>query len=469
MGNAYIGVADDLSAVWYNPAGLTQLIGGKKNIQQFGVSLVTLGITVDEPVASPQSGTSHYSAKMPSNIPFLRTLGGLALTDWCYLAPFPNLITFAGYSEFSDTQTDIRFNGYVVSNFTLDLIPSIAFKIHKMLSVGFGLNINMFNQFKQQNILGDGYLLGSAADLISQMTGTHVDPKVLTGNPALSFLLDGKDDGKLLVRTDKEFPTGIKPVNDVDINFRDVGFNVGILTKPLDWLRIGVKYRSEIRDHIEGDIALVVNPFDPLVQLTQNTPLAITDDTKRFKMTFALPQQIGLGIAIQPLDWFLWSVDYTWTDWHHARKSDDLFVGGGGLGPTHVTMFSVPRHYNSVSSVRTGLEFKLAPNFFVEGGFWYDPSPCPDEEWDISSGLNDYYIYSLGAGYKGLFNGRVDINTHFQYVTTNKRYIGVGEGKHLGGTKAAGDPLVGGVPNEDFSMVIDGQVVNWGLDFTIHF
>jgi len=464
MGNAYIGVADDLSAVWYNPAGLTQLIGGKKTTQMVGSSFNTLGITVDEPVSSPTTYGAHYSARLPSNIPFLRTSVGFQLADWCYLAPLPTLITFAGYSEFSETKGDIRFNGYVVSTLNMDWIPSIAFKLHDRISAGFGLNVNMFNQFKQQNILGDGYLLGAASELLPNTT----PEQIIAALGPLGFK-DGYDDGKLLVRTDEEFPTGIKPVNDLDINFRDVGFNVGILTRPFDWFRIGVKYRSENRIHVEGDISLVVNPYDPLVQLLKNTPLAVADDTKRFDLVFVTPQQVGFGIAFQPIKRLLWSVDYTWTDWHHARKSDDLFVRGGGLGPTHVEKFIVPRHWKSVHSVRTGLELRLAPQLFVQGGFWYDPSPCPNEQWDMASGLNDYFIYSVGAGYKGAFNGLLDINTHLQYLTTNTRRIDVGEGKHLGGTKSYGDPLLGGVPNNDFSVEVDGQVVSWGLDFTFHF
>jgi long-chain fatty acid transport protein len=115
------------------------------------------------------------------------------------------------------------------------------------------------------------------------------------------------------------------------------------------------------------------------------------------------------------------------------------------------------------------VELQLAPQFFVQGGFFYDPSPCPDEDWDSSSGLADYFVYSLGAGYLGLLDGRLDINTHFQYLMTNNRYIDVGEGKHLGGTKKAADPLKGGAPNDDFSMVVDGDVISWGFDVTLHF
>ena len=466
MGNAYIAVADDLSAVWYNPAGLTQLIGGKRFDSFLGASFNTLVMNVREPVSSPTTGATDYSSDIVSNIPFIRSALGLEATDWCYIAPLPLYVTFGGGAQFSETEGDTRFTGYNVAEIFIDWMPSVAVKVHKKVSLGLSVNVNAFNQIKDQTKLGDGYLLGGASALIPGTT-----PEELTGNPLLAALfLDGQDDGKLLIRTDGEFPTGIKPVNDVDINFRDVGFGVGILAEPLDWLRIGVKYRSEMRVHTEGTIALEVNPNDPLVLLSQGGgPLPpITDDTERFEFVFALPRQVGVGIAVQATRWLLWSVDYTWTNWAHAQQSDNLFVLGDGLGPSHVKKFYLPQFYEDVNSVRTGVEVQLTPALAVQGGFWYDPSPITSEYWDAGAGFQDYFIYSTGIGYRGLFDGRLDINGSFQYLATNERTIGVGEGKNAGGSKFYVDPSQGDSSNRDFSLVIDGHVLVWGLDFTFH-
>jgi long-chain fatty acid transport protein len=466
MGNAYIAVADDLSAVWYNPAGLTQLIGGKRFDSVLGASFNTLVMNIREPVSSPTTGATGYSSDIVPYIPFVRSALGLEVTDRCYIAPLPLYITFGGGAQFSETQGDARFTGYNVAELFIDWMPSVAVKVHKKVSLGFSVNVNAFNQIKDQTKLGDGYLLGGASALIPGTT-----PEDLTGNPFLSALfLDGQDDGKLLIRTDGEFPTGIRPVNDVDINFRDVGFGVGILANPIEWLRIGVKYRSEMRVHTEGTIALEVNPNDPLVRLSQaGGPLpAITDDTERFEFVFALPQQVGVGVAIQATGWLLWSVDYTWTNWAHAQEADNLFVQGDGLGPSHVKKFYLPQFYEDVNSVRTGVEVQLTPALALQGGFWYDPSPVPTEYWDVGGGFSDYFIFSAGIGYRGLFDGRLDINGSFQYLVANERYIGVGEGKNAGGSKFYVDPSQGDSSNRDFSLVIDGHVLVWGLDLTFH-
>jgi long-subunit fatty acid transport protein len=222
--------------------------------------------------------------------------------------------------------------------------------------------------------------------------------------------------------------------------------------------------------HTEGTIDLVVNPNDPLVRLSQaGGPLpAITNDSERFNFVFALPRQVGLGFAIRATPWLLWSVDYTWTNWAHAQQSDNLFVGGDGLGPSHVKKFYLPQYYQNVNSVRTGLEFQLTPSLAAQAGFWYDPSPITNEYWDVGAGFENYYIYSTGLGYRGLLDGRLDINGSFQWLTTNTRYIRVNQGKNAGGTKFYVNPLEGDSSNRDFSLVIDGHVLVWGLDFTFH-
>ncbi|MEW6439896.1 MAG: outer membrane protein transport protein [bacterium] len=467
MGNAYIAVADDLSAVWYNPAGLTQLIGGKKVDHVFGVAVNTVRTTIDEPLASPRSGSSHYDGTLESLIPILHFNFGLEIGERIYLAPFPFYVTHVGGTKFPETIGDARFSGYFDAFFFMNWMPTIAYRLHEKVSVGVGLHVNAFNQIKAQQKLGDGYLLGGVSALFP---GTA--PENFTGNPILSALfLDGQDDGKLLIRTDSEFPTGIRPINDVDINFKDLGFGIGVLFEPTDWLRIGTNYRSEMAVHTEGEMALLVNPSDPLVAFTQSGILfpPVQSDTERFDLVFRLPTQLGFGIAIEPLPWLLWSVDYTWTDWGRSRRQDELFIRGDGLGPPHVTKFVVPRHWKSVHSVRTGAEVRLSPRLSLQGGFWYDPSPVPDRYYSVTSGMNDYFIYSFGAGYRGLLDGRLDVNTFFLYLASSTRRIAVGESQILGGVSKFANPLIGVSPNRDFSMEVDGDVITWGVDFTMHF
>ena len=462
MGNAYTAVSDDLSAVWYNPAGLTQLIGGRKVDQHLGVGLTTIEFHIKD-INSP-SGTLRYDSVVPANIVIPRRNMGWAINDWLYLAPIPLSATFSGVTAYPENTGNARFSGYYTSNVYMHLMPRAAVRISKTLSFGAGVDINALNQVKNQTKLGDGYLLGAAA----YVTGEDA----LLQPPLAGLFLDGQDDGKLLIRTDEEFPTGLNPINDMNLNFRDFGYQAGLLWKPRQWLRLGLKYRSEMKVDVEGQVDLVVNPNDPLVRLTQG-PLAsvlpkVGNDSERFETTMTLPRQVSVGIALQPTDSALVAVDYLWTDWGNARRRDTISVKGDGLGAAHFREINAIRNWNSVHAVRTGMELRILEQLYLRAGFTYDPSPVPDAYWDMGSGFGDYFIYSAGLGMSGLFKGRLDIDTYFQYLMSGERNIEVGESRNLGGTRYFRDPAAGERYNTDFGMEIDGGVYSFGLCFSLH-
>ena len=54
MGNAFTGVADDLSATYYNPAGLTQLIDGGA-VASVGLSFNLVDMRYSQPVVDERS------------------------------------------------------------------------------------------------------------------------------------------------------------------------------------------------------------------------------------------------------------------------------------------------------------------------------------------------------------------------------------------------------------------------------
>jgi len=224
---------------------------------------------------------------------------------------------------------------------------------------------------------------------------------------------------------------------------------------------------------VEGTIDLVLNPYDPLVRLTQG-PLGdllprVASDSERFETTMTLPQQVSLGVALQPTDRLLVAFDYLWTDWGNARVRDEIFVKGDGLGAAHIRQINAIRNWDSVHAVRTGLELLvLQPWLHLRAGFTYDPTPVPDAYWDVGSGFGDYFIYSAGLGVSDLFKGRLEINAYFQYLMSGGRSIAVGESQNLGGTKFFREPTAGIRPNTDFAMDVDGEVIAYGLCFSLH-
>jgi long-chain fatty acid transport protein len=187
-GNAFVATADNPSAIYYNPAGITQLEG---NNVRAGIYV----ISADTKYTSPSGVTAHTDAKLqpipnlyyvyaPTNFPLAFGLGvyspfGLSL-DWGKKTPFSSLA--------EDGQII-----YVCIN------PVVAWRINSKLSIAVGPTINY-----SQATLNRG----------------------IFGVPGGQFKFEGSGVG--------------------------VGFNAGVRWQPLEQLAFGVNYHSASKINYEG-------------------------------------------------------------------------------------------------------------------------------------------------------------------------------------------------------------------------
>jgi len=128
MANAFVGQADNPSAVWYNPAGMTQLDGTRISGSVIGIYPVLTHDNTD--------GTTDVS-KRDISIPFSffatnkmndKLSFGLGITN-----PFGLSTQWSGASE----------TRYVATNsnlFTVNVNPNIAYKLSDNLSIAFGID-----------------------------------------------------------------------------------------------------------------------------------------------------------------------------------------------------------------------------------------------------------------------------------------------------------------------------------------
>lgn len=140
-GNAFVATADNPSAIYYNPAGITQLDG--QNIRA-GVYLVSGGYKYDSPTGMEAKANSDfqpvpefYYVFSPKGSPLTFGLGvyapyGLSI-DWGQDTPFRTVAE-------KGTLTYLTIN------------PVIAWKIHPTLSVAIGPTVNYSKASFQQGI-----------------------------------------------------------------------------------------------------------------------------------------------------------------------------------------------------------------------------------------------------------------------------------------------------------------------------
>lgn len=258
LGNANSGqaaVAQDASTIWYNPAGLTNLPGrqvvGALNFINTSIKFENSGSTATPLGTTPAPGGNGGDA------------GGWAVVPNAYLSWQLNPQLWLGVglgapfglkTEWDDGWVG-QFNAIKSEVKTVNINPTIAWKINEVVSLGFGLNAQYLDaELTQRTFAG------------------------AAGNPFIT--VTGDDWGW--------------------------GWNIGAMFNVSPSTRIGVSYRSEIDYTIEGDIT--VSPNIP--PLLVNGPARADIDVPAMA-SIAISQQIGR-------DWTILA-DYTYTWWDSIK------------------------------------------------------------------------------------------------------------------------------------------------------
>ncbi len=200
MGTAFVGLADDFSAVFFNPAGLTQM--EQATLTCFVTSIIPMGTYRFELLGTTLADTKTASAVYPS--------GAVA-----YFKPISEkmVLGIAGYvpsgigTKWPGEDLTLLSGGtkYIWDSFIamITVSPVIAYKINDKFSVGASLNLN-YAMLKMENPAGDGENV-----------------------PYFQY---------------KEKISGIA-----------FGATLGIMVKPYDFLSIGAAFKTPISATIKGD------------------------------------------------------------------------------------------------------------------------------------------------------------------------------------------------------------------------
>lgn len=154
MANAYVAVADDTSAAWYNPAalafqdGVSVTVGGQVVIPSVDFSGATTGSMDDKTHIIPFTYISYNSDALPVTL-------GLAIN-----APFGLSTDWTN----STASFDLASGGITFSQIQLiNINPVVAFKINDNLSIAGGVSYYLVNKvafdsnFATQHGDGDGW------------------------------------------------------------------------------------------------------------------------------------------------------------------------------------------------------------------------------------------------------------------------------------------------------------------------
>jgi long-chain fatty acid transport protein len=374
MGLAFAGVADDPSAIFYNPAGLgfqehfSLMIGGEalgREKADFTGADPYPGAGVTESVQKQVFGLPHLYAVVPLTSELNFGLG--------VFAPYGLGVRWENPEQFSG-----RFISQNAVIKSLDINPVFSYRLFPQLSIAAGADVRFSKVQLERN-----------QPSVNPFTGAVVDTAHVKLN---TDLLDN----------------------------HAWGWNAGVLWKPVPSLGLGASYRSSMTVDYSGTATFIQRPtgdpiFDALVaaQLPQGEHPVAT--------SVKFPATVNIGAGIHLPAGFLLGLEADWTEWSKFSNLNislpDL-AGGATCAPAGIEICRVTG-WKDTWAYRVGLE-KTFGSFAVRGGYYYDNTPQPDRDVGPILADNDRNVVTAGFGWD---TERFGFDVGGAYIMFKKREV----------------------------------------------
>lgn len=374
LANAFAGqaaAAEDASTIFFNPAGLA-LLPGRQGVAALHV--ISPSVKFGDggscaPYFGAGAGTSSCPLGPGGNLGHAPggnggNAGDTALVPNAYgsweLMPRQLWLGLGVSVPFGlSTQWDAdwigRFHAIKSEVQTININPSVAWKINDAVSIGGGINAQ--------------HLKAELSNAISYTAAA--------GAP---------------------LGEGVATVEGDDWGW---GWNVGVMLNVTPATRLGISYRSAIEYTLDGDATFANRP----AALAAVPQLADGD----VRADIELPDMLSIAVAHQVSPRLQLLADYTRTGWDSIQNLDVIRSSGPLSGQTLTT--TALRFKNSWR-VGVGANYQLNDAWKLRAGLAHDRSPVRDEFRTPRLPDSDRTWLGLGAQWKFARNGTLD----FGYV-----------------------------------------------------
>jgi long-chain fatty acid transport protein len=359
MAGAFTGLANDASAVYFNPAGITQLNG----------TYISAGTTLILPM-------SKFNGIEGAQIPGL-------------LEPAQE------YEMESQVFTPINF--YLTQQITDELFVGLS------VNNPYGLGTKWDDQWAGRYIAVDTELRTFFFNLVLAYK--------LTENLSLSGgVVYAMGDVKIIRKLFLADPGTGQVLPDAQTNLEGdgnaIGWTAGLFYMSEDKKSsIGISVRSEVEFDFEGDAITTPETFG--ITVAPNTVVPSPLPNGAIKATLTTPMTVTAGFAAQISDFSTLTGDIQWTGW---SSYDTLAVDFLDYPPQHPILnptgnapkqrLASAREYKNNYIFRLGLETEISKSFMLRGGILYDTNPVPDRLVEPTLPDSDRLGLNIGFGYQ---------------------------------------------------------------------
>lgn len=339
MGRAMAGagvVGDDLSAVHYNPAGMTLLSGTRMQATGTWVAGTWVAVNLDYEGDSGQSENGRLKGQI---IPAGFITHQINDSLWAGLGL---TVPYGMSTEFGEGWEG-RERGTESMILTFDINPNLAWKVNEKLSVGGGVSL----QYAKAE-LGSGRIVSE--------NGHTINSNVKGDSWAW-------------------------------------GWNVGVMFQPVETVRLGLAYRSHIAHNADGHTTLsnvpnaLLNPYAP----------GVSNLRSDMEVRIKTPDTVTLSATWEATDALRLSGTARWSKWSNFRSLNvqNLDLAGTKLGTT-----VVENNWDDTWFFSVGADYKLNGQWTVRGGVAYDQGPVENQYRMAVIPDTDRVWFSGGASYK---------------------------------------------------------------------
>ncbi|MDY0164486.1 OmpP1/FadL family transporter [Desulfobotulus sp.] len=489
LGEAVSANATDAFAVYYNPAGLSNIT----------TPVVTTGITVYDAEVYyknfkiTDANGNNITPAFVENTRWKGDMDPLLNPHMGFAMPINEKISFgiAAYAPYGfhlDTDKDpfkkpMGFNAWESLYTRVAVTPAISYKINERLALGFGVSLGRSTCKAGKTNLTDPFQPAIINQLRAGFQQQGYSDAIID-----NVLLKG-------IKADTSAPGGPFVTSELDMEDDfNWSWNAGIQYRPTDKLSLGLTYRSRANGDFKGDfihngqkVGTVTMPYDH-------------------------PDQVQLGIRYAFTDRFALSFDLVWANWsinafqHEYITSTELpngvvsiidqtatNIANAALAQGQITQaqysafqaqqkagltqkvsaasigmtrdMGYKRDWSDEIQYKLGAEFVLNDRLTLLAGYVYDPTPVPAHTFDNGWPDNDRHLMNLGASIKANQNWTIDLA--FQHIRT----FAWGYRNDIQGTSENLNKTIGygttGDPNA--KVYVQNQGYLWGYTLTANY
>jgi long-chain fatty acid transport protein len=367
---AFTARADDLSAGWYNPAGLADQ-GGTRFLGDVGFVKQSVTYQRQDAAGSP-IGFPAGNSSFPFVIPYLSVSSDFGLKNLTFAAsvygPYSGQYTYPadGPQRYSLIDSNVWEALYQMS---------VGWRITPWLRVGASFQI--------------------------------VDVRARQKLAVAALPPSGPNDASSDARVEFDVTDHVTP-----------NAHFGLLVSPTSWLTFGASLKPPMPVKASGTLRVDQGDIDRLrTTVAGLSTLAIRGD--QVGVDFTLPLVVRTGLRFHQPRWDV-EVDFVYEDWSGFSKlvvkpRDIQFTLGSSTQP--LTEIVQERQYGSAYSLRLGGDYEVLPGrLSVRAGFFLETTAIPTASLNTSAVDLDKHGFALGLTGRFGKGGWLGLSMGYEYV-----------------------------------------------------